>query len=127
MTPEIAIFSAFLLALAPRGLSMVGQFRRPEGFDFSNSRRQQAELAGIWRRAQAAHLNGLEAFAPFAAAVILAQLAGSEPGALVQFCIVFLALRLIFIVCYLLDLNPLRSLVWIAALITNLWIFGLAI
>ncbi|VXB13703.1 conserved membrane hypothetical protein [Luteimonas sp. 9C] len=64
------------------------------------------------RRAYNAHLNALEAFAPFAAGVVLAQLAGVAHDRIAMLAIAFVALRLVHGVAYVADLALLRSLAW---------------
>lgn len=65
-------------------------------------------------RANAAHLNAFEAFAPFAAGVLMAQLAGVEPGRIDLLAMAFVALRVLHGAFYLADAHLLRSLAWFA-------------
>lgn len=67
-------------------------------------------------RANAAHLNAFEAFGPFAAAVLMAQAAGVDPGRITALAVVFIAFRLLHGVFYLTDKHLLRSLAWTAGL-----------
>jgi len=68
------------------------------------------------RRAYNAHLNALEAFAPFAAAVVLAQLAGVGAASIAALALAFVALRIVHGVAYVADIAWLRSLAWFGAL-----------
>lgn len=81
--------------------------RRPRDF-------AEAELPGFRKRAYWAHLNGFEAFPPFAAAVIIATLAGAEPGTIDALAVGFVAARLAYGIFYLADWATLRSLAWTA-------------
>jgi len=63
-------------------------------------------------RANAAQLNAFEAFAPFAASVILAQLAGVAPDRIALLAIIFVLMRLLHGVFYLANVHAMRSLVW---------------
>lgn len=63
-------------------------------------------------RANAAQLNAFEAFAPFAAGVILAQLAGVPAERIAALAIVFVLLRVLHGIFYLTNIQRLRSLVW---------------
>lgn len=76
----------------------------------------RAFLAGLegWRkRADNAQLNGFEVTPAFAAAVIIAQLAGGAEQALLdQLASAFVASRVLYFLCYLAGWGPLRSLVW---------------
>jgi uncharacterized MAPEG superfamily protein len=67
-------------------------------------------------RANAAQLNAFEAFAPFAAAVLMAQVAGVEAGRVAMLSIAFVVLRLLHGVVYTLGMkHSLRSLMWFGA------------
>lgn len=70
------------------------------------------ELTGVRQRAYWAHLNAFEAFAPFAAAVILASLAGVAQSTVDTLALTFIACRLLHGVFYLADLALLRSVAW---------------
>ncbi|MFD0740334.1 MAPEG family protein [Lysobacter koreensis] len=63
-------------------------------------------------RANAAQLNAFEAFAPFAAGVLLAQLAGVPTGRIAALAIAFVVLRVLHGVFYLANQHALRSAVW---------------
>ena len=66
------------------------------------------------QRAYAAHLNAFEAFAPFAAGVVLAQLAGVDHGRIALLAVAFVAARVLHGIFYLADVQLLRSLIWAA-------------
>jgi len=63
-------------------------------------------------RANAAQLNAFEAFAPFAAAVLMAQFAGVDPSRISQLAIAFVVLRALHGVFYVTGVHLLRSLAW---------------
>jgi uncharacterized MAPEG superfamily protein len=63
-------------------------------------------------RANAAQLNAFEAFAPFAASVLMAQFAGVDPARIALLALVFIGLRVLHGVFYLAGIAALRSLVW---------------
>ena len=63
-------------------------------------------------RANAAQLNAFEAFAPFAAAVLMAQFAGVDPSRISQLAIAFVLLRALHGVFYVTGVHLLRSLAW---------------
>ncbi len=67
-------------------------------------------------RATAAQLNSYEAFAPFAAGVILAQLAGVPADRIGILAIAFIVMRVLHGVFYLSNHHGLRSLTWFAGL-----------
>lgn len=77
-------------------------------------------LAGLkgWRkRADNAQHNGFEVTPAFAAAVIIAHLAGGAEQALLdKLAIAFVLSRVVYFALYLLDWAALRSLVWFAGM-----------
>ncbi len=64
------------------------------------------------RNAHAAHLNAFEAFAPFAAGVLMAQLAGVDHALIGQLSMAFIACRVLHGVFYMASIPLARSLVW---------------
>ena len=69
------------------------------------------------QRAYAAHLNGFEAFAPFAAGVVLADLAGVEPERIAGLAVAFIVLRVVHGLMYVGNQPLLRSVVWAAGFV----------
>ncbi len=63
-------------------------------------------------RANSAQLNAFEAFAPFAAAVLMAQFAGVDPQRVTWLAIAFVIFRIVHGVLYIADLARWRSLAW---------------
>ncbi|MHC8356976.1 MAPEG family protein [Pseudomonas sp. LB3P81] len=74
-------------------------------------------LEGLGRRAHAAQLNSFEITPAFAAAVIVAHLAGNAELVTINvLSVLFITSRLLYIICYLADWHILRSLVWFVGL-----------
>ncbi|MCP2024640.1 MAPEG family protein [Pseudomonas laurylsulfatiphila] len=70
-------------------------------------------LEGVGKRANAAQLNSFEVTPAFAAAVIVAHLAGNAELVTINvLAVLFITSRLLYIICYLADWAILRSLVW---------------
>ncbi|MFS2200291.1 MAPEG family protein [Pseudomonas sp. Pseusp3] len=70
-------------------------------------------LDGVGKRANAAQLNSFEVIPAFAAAVIVAHLAGNAELVTINvLAVLFITSRLLYIICYLADWATLRSLVW---------------
>jgi uncharacterized MAPEG superfamily protein len=93
------------------------------GYDNRHPRRQQAELTGWGARSVAAHLNGFETFAPFAAAVLLAHVAGAATALVDVLAVIFVASRALYVPCYIAGLSALRSLVWTVGFGVTLGLF----
>ncbi|MBA2238458.1 MAG: MAPEG family protein [Lysobacter sp.] len=71
-------------------------------------------------RASAAQSNAFEAFAPFAAGVVLAQLAGVPGDRIAWIAVIFVVLRILHGIFYITGKQGLRSLVWAAGLLAVL-------
>jgi uncharacterized MAPEG superfamily protein len=79
-------------------------------------------LAGK-KRTIAAHSNGYEALPLFIAAVIFAQIAQVDQGRIDMLSMAFVALRVAYVVVYLMNFGNLRSLIWAAAVAANVGLF----
>jgi uncharacterized MAPEG superfamily protein len=75
------------------------------------------------KRADRAHLNAVESFAPFAALVIVVHLAGKANAMTAFWAISFFWLRLAHAVVYLLGLPYLRTLIFTLGYIALIGIF----
>ena len=73
------IVAAWILVYSSK-LPVAVAMQRAGGYDNRHPRAQQATLTGWGARSVATHLNGFETFAPFAAAVLVAHLAGGLRG-----------------------------------------------
>lgn len=121
----IALWSVLIAGLMPLLWTAVAKSSAPR-FNNRDPRGWQAKLEGRAKRAHAAHLNSFEAFPLFAAGVLIAQYAQAGQGAIDQLAIAFIALRLLYGICYLADWHRLRSLVWFAALACSIGLFVIA-
>ena len=106
------VFAVFVLIYLPRFATLKGTLRQEGHIELGYPRIQQARLEGLGARAQAAHLNTVEAFAPFAAAVWVAHHYGVDAGLRDLLAVTFVAARVLFILAYLADLNPWRTVIW---------------
>jgi uncharacterized MAPEG superfamily protein len=111
-TPFVCVALAFVLIYIPRIFAAVAQGMRPEGFDNKHPRDQQARLEGWGKRAVGAHLNGFEAFAPFAAAVFICHLAHANAGWSTNLAVAFVAARALYIALYIGNVDKVRTAVW---------------
>lgn len=101
----VAVFMFFPMIFA--GLAKTGK-----GFNNRSPRQYLESLSGWRQRANWAQENSIEAFAPFAAAVIIAHGAGVSQGTADALALAFLFCRVLYGVCYIANLATLRSLVW---------------
>ena len=94
------------------------------GYDNSQPRLHQAH--GWHQRANWAQANAWEAFAPFAAAVIIAHLADAEQVSIDRLAVAFILLRLGHGMVYIANLPSLRSVIWAAGLACVIGLFIIA-
>jgi uncharacterized MAPEG superfamily protein len=78
------------------------------------------------QRANAAHLNAFEAFAPFAAGVLMAQAAGVGPGLVSALAVAFVGFRVVHGICYVAGWHWARSLAWLGGFACVLWLMARA-
>jgi uncharacterized MAPEG superfamily protein len=121
--PMTCVFISFVFIYVPRLFVARAQAQQPEGLDNRNPRDQQAKLTGVGRRALAAHQNAFEAFAPFAAAVFTAHLAGADARWSAILAITHVAARALYLVMYLGDKATARSAVWFVGLAATVGLF----
>jgi uncharacterized MAPEG superfamily protein len=115
MTLATAYWCVLIAAVLPYvwvGLAKTGA----QKYNNRNPRAWMAKQEGNYRlqRANAAHLNAFEAFAPFAAGVVMAQLAGVAAATIAMLALAFIVLRVLHGVFYLADMAMARSLAWMA-------------
>ena len=80
----------------------------------------------VRRRALGAHINGIETFPFFAAAVLLAEFRQSPQFWIDALALAFLVTRLAFVLAYVGDEPTLRTVLWSGAFAFNLGIFFLS-
>ena len=110
-----SLVAALALIYIPRLVVAYAQAKQPEGFDNNHPRAQQAKLTDFGARAQGAHQNGFEAFAPFAAGILVCQLTGQNAVTTAWLGLAFVIARSLYVVSYIANLATLRSAVWFVA------------
>ncbi|MGO1003910.1 MAPEG family protein [Lysobacter sp. CA196] len=102
----IAALLPYLWAAVAKGTGQRYDNRDPRGW-------QTRQDDPRCQAAYAAHLNAFEAFAPFAAGVLGAQMAGVDTGVIASLSVVFIVCRVLHGVFYLTRKAALRSLAWV--------------
>jgi len=113
----LSLFIAMLLpylAKAPLAAAM----QRSGGYDNHNPRAQQASLSGFGQRANAAHYNSFEALLIYACAVFSAISMNAVDSLTITLGWVFIASRVLYLLCYWLDYATTRSAVWIIGMVS---------
>ena len=106
----LAYWMVLVAALLP--YVAVGFAKWRKGYDNHAPRVGYESLPPAKQRAYWAHLNAFEAFAPFAAAVIIAHLAHAPQAVVDGLAVGFIAARAAHLVLYIKDLAALRSVAW---------------
>ena len=117
------ILVAILLPIVTTGMAKWGA----SGLDNNRPRLWQETLTGWRKRADWAHRNHFEALAPFAAAVIIAELSHVAQSRIDIIAGTFIALRLTYTAMYVADWAALRSIVWSLGFICVLSLFILSV
>jgi uncharacterized MAPEG superfamily protein len=116
-------------AIAPYILAGIGGYLRVQqlgSLDPHHPRVQALELRDSAARALAAQENAWEALTIFGVAVIVAHLAGADPGWSATASLLFVAARVVHAAAYLGNVAPLRSLAFLVGLLCCVWLFALA-
>lgn len=118
----IAYYCVFIAALIPYIFTAMAKAGAP-GFNNYKVRDFQNKLEGWRRRAHWAHQNGMEAFPPFAAGVIIAHLVGAKQQTIDILAVTFVVFRILYGVCYLTNKAALRSLAWLVGFLCMIALF----
>lgn len=113
---DLSILGAVGAYLLPIAAAKYGAFK---SFDNSKPRDPDFYEDPFRARALGAHQNGMEGFAFFAAAVIVAQMRGASQPLVDGLAFAYLALRLFYVALYLAGRSSLRSAVWALAFAAN--------
>jgi len=124
----VAYWCVLAAALLPYACAYVAKFRgfgRPRsqgGYDNEEPRAWLARQTGWQARANAAQANSFEALPFFIGAVVIAHQLGAAQTRLDILALLFITLRIIYIVMYVAGLPTVRSAVWAAAFLANVGI-----
>ena len=105
----------------------VGGAKAQPSYDNTKPRDYLSRLDGWRARAHWAHQNHFEAFPPFAAAVILAELSHAPQGRVTALAVAFVLIRLAYTAAYVGNAASVRSVIWMAGLACVIWLFVLSI
>lgn len=124
----VAYWCVFVAALLPllcaviAKRSGVGKRRSEGGYDNHDPRAWLARQTGAAARANAAQANSFEALPFFIGAVVIAHQLGAGQTSLDLLALLFVFLRLLYIMMYVADLATLRSVMWSLAFAVNIGI-----
>ena len=120
-TMTLALWCVLIAAFIP--FVFAGMAKSQGRFDNARPRAWLAELQGWRQRAHWAQLNTFEAFPPFAAGVIIAEMTGAGQAWVNGLAVAFVLLRLGYGLAYVADRPTLRSLVWTGAFACTVGLF----
>lgn len=123
----VAFWCVLIMILLPIGCAGIAKFSSGKFSARQNHAPRDFldRLEGLPRRAHNAQLNSFEAIPGFAAAVIIAHIAGVAQLVTIDvLAVLFVTTRLLYIIFYLADWAAVRSLAWLAgmALVVSLFI-----
>ena len=104
-----------------------GRRRSEGGFDNVDPRAWLHKQTGFAARANAAQANTFEALPFFFAAVIIAHQLGAIQVRLDILALIFVLLRVLYVMMYVAGIANLRSLIWTAAFAVNVGILFLGV
>ncbi len=104
------------------GIAKGGQ----RNYDNHNPREWLAKQTGYRARANAAQANCFEAFPMYAVGVLLAMLSDIEADQLELWAGLFIAARVAYVACYVMDKDKLRSLAWLVGVVSTVALYVLS-
>ncbi|MDP2257737.1 MAG: MAPEG family protein [Polaromonas sp.] len=119
------VLVAALLPMVCAGIAKSGMMRTPPregGYDNNNPRIWLAQQRDWRARADAAQANTFESLPFFFAAVIIAHLMQAGQARLDILALLFVVLRMAYVIMYVADLATARSAIWALALLVNVGI-----
>jgi uncharacterized MAPEG superfamily protein len=125
----VAYWCVLVAALLPYACAYVakstgfGKPRSAGGYDNDDPRGWLARQQGWQARANAAQANSFEALPFFIGAVLIAHQVGAPQTRMDILAVLFVTLRIIYVVLYVAGLSTTRSAIWALAFLANLGIF----
>jgi uncharacterized MAPEG superfamily protein len=121
----VALWSILAASLLPVGCAALAK-AGGTGYDNAAPRLWLEAQTGWRRRADWAQRNHLEAFPPFAAAVLVAAIAGAPQHTADALAVTFVLLRIAYTAAYVLDRPTLRSVLWTLGFLCVLGLFAIS-
>ena len=117
------VLFAAILPIVCAGIAKSGMFTTAPakgGYDNNNPRSWLARQSDWRSRANAAQANTFEALPFFFAAVIIAHTLQAPQTRLDILALIFIILRIAYVMMYVADLAKARSIIWTLALLVNI-------
>lgn len=121
---SFAIWSILIAAILPILASMPAKMGKAgKGYDNANPRNPAFFADAFRARAAGAQANSYEAFGFYSVAMLIGLTQGGDIAWLNTLAMAFIALRVVYIACYLGNKPSLRSLIWSVGFIVNILVF----
>lgn len=124
------VICLLVAVVMPMICSWISGYYRYKQFGVVNNKEpriQASKLEGVGQRACAAQANCWEALAVFSTAVLALFISGIDLSSVATLCVIFVALRAAYIICYLTNQDLLRSTVFIGGFGICIYFFTLAL
>ncbi len=118
------LFIAVLLPYLIAGSSAYFRIKQFGVVNNQNPRQQAAALEGAGARIVAAQANAWEALLVFASALFIANVSGVDASVVTTASIIFIVGRVLHPICYVANLATLRSISFVVAMGSCLWLIG---
>ena len=127
-TANVAIWTMMIASALPFLLAMLAKALGGFGMaDNSHPREAVAKFTGRAARAHAAQQNSFESLPVFLASVIVAMLFFVPQIVVNYLAVMYVALRLIYAIAYIVNLPTLRSIIWALSMACCFMLFYLAV
>lgn len=127
-TANVAIWTMMIASALPFLLAMLAKALGGFGMaDNSHPREVVAKFTGRAARANAAQQNSFESLPVFLASVIVAMLFFVPQIVVNYLAVMYVALRLIYAIAYIVNLPTLRSIIWTLSMACCFMLFYLAV
>ena len=125
-TPFWCLLIMIIIPYVIAGVTAYFRVQQLGSVDVKQPREQALDLKDSGARAVAAQQNAWEAIAVFSAAVLVAHLAGADPGTSATAALVFIVARILHPIFYIMNMAPLRTLSFVVGFGSCIWLFVLA-
>lgn len=125
--PFLCVAIAALLPYLWSYVVLSQRVRQFGGFDNKLPRPEQARLEGLGARAVGAASNAFETFPMFATAVLAATIVQLSPERVSLLSVVYVVARFFHGLLYLMDLDKLRTLVFMIGFLALMALYGLVL
>ena len=121
----IAFWTILAAIFLPWTMAVIKKSRIARRGEYNNAapRTMDPMLEGFCKRAKWAEKNSFEILPGYAAAVIIAHLAGADQDSVDIIALTFIVSRLLYCLCYLKNWAMLRSAVWFVGLLCIITLF----